>query len=164
MHKLTKCLRHITAGLTVFLVVGCGTTATKESHPSLANSSDSDAAKVYFLRTNPGFNGVVGNAFKISLAGQELLTIAKGEYILVHLKNYSGDVVVESTQVIDQRRMNTQVTVEESGSFTFDESRTYYIAFRESYTGYIPYEVSEGAARDLAASLKPVGAAIAAPL
>ncbi len=81
MRVLTKYLRHFTTGLLVLLVAGCGTTAIKESHPLLANSSVGNIAKVYFIRPDPGFRGVMGNAFTISLGGQELLTIAKGEYV-----------------------------------------------------------------------------------
>ena len=100
MRVLTKYLRHFTTGLLVFIVTGCGTTATKESHPLLANSSVGNIAKVYFIRPDPGFRGVMGNAFTISLGGQELLTIAKDEYTLVYLKYYSGDVTIESSRAI----------------------------------------------------------------
>ncbi len=164
MRKLTTYIGKFTTGVIVFLVVGCGATATKESHPLLANSSDGNIAKVYFIRPDPGFQGVMGNSFKISLADQELLTIAKGEYTLIYLKHYSGDVTVESSTVVNQRGINTQVTVKESQPFTFDESKTYYITFRESPRGYVPYNITEVAARNLAIKLKPIGKAIASPL
>ncbi len=156
--------------LLVFLVAGCGTTTIKESHPLLANSSVGNIAKVYFIRPDPGFRGVMGNAFTISLGGQELLTIAKGEYTLVYLKYYSGDVTVESSTVVNRGGMNTQVTVKESLPSKFDESRTYYITFKEyrggmnQGTSYIPYRISEDVARNLASKLKPIGKAVAAPL
>ena len=170
MRVLTKYLRHFTTGLLVLLVAGCGTTAIKESHPLLANSSVGNIAKVYFIRPEPGFRGVMGNAFTISLGGQELLTIAKGEYTLVYLKYYSGDVTVGSSTVVKRDGMNTQVTVKESLPFKFDESKTYYITFEEYQRGmmqgtsYIPYSITEDVARNLASKLNPIGQAVAAPL
>ncbi len=164
MYKLIKFCRFFAPGIMFLLVVGCGSTATMESHPLLANASNSDAAKVYFLRTDPGFQGVMGNAFKLSLAGQQLLTLAKGEYTLVYLKPWSGDVTVESSTVVNRGGMNTQVAVKESQSFTFADARTYYIGFRESPRGYVPYNITEDDARNLASRLKPVGMAVATPL
>ncbi len=170
MRVLAKHLRHFTTGLLVFLVAACGTTTIKESHPLVANSSVGNVAKVYFIRPDPGFRGVMGNAFTISLGGQELLTIAKGEYTLVYLKYYSGDVSVESSTVVNRGGMNTQVTVKESLPFKFDESKTYYIRFKENQKGmmqgtsYIPYSILEDVARNLASKLNPIGKAVAAPL
>ncbi len=170
MRVLTKYRRHFTTGLLVWLVAGCGSTAIKESHPLLANSSVPNIAKVYFIRPDPGFRGVMGNAFTISLGGQELLTIAKGEYTLVYLKCYSGDVTVESSTVVNRGGMNTQVTVKESLPFKFDESKTYYITFKEYQKGmmqgtsYIPYNIVEDVAQNLASDLTPIGKAVAAPL
>lgn len=170
MRMLAEGLRHLTTGLLLLLVAGCGTTATQESHPLLAQSSDGNIAKVYFLRPDPGFVGVMGNAFKISLSGQELLTLAKGEYTLVYLRPYSGDVEVESSTVVNRGGLNTQVTVQESQQFIFDESKTYFITFREIRRGvmqgssYRPYGITKDAARSLASELEPVGRAATSPL
>lgn len=153
-----------TTGLLLVLAASCGTTATSESHPLLANSTDDSTTMVYFIRPDDGFKGVKGNAFTIFLGGQQLLTIAKGEYTLVYLKPYSGDVTVESTTVINQSGMNTQVKVKESQPFTFNVSEIYYITFRESPRGYVPYSVSEDAARTMANGLTPIASAAAATL
>jgi len=89
---------------------------------------------------------------------------------LVYLKYYSGDVTVESSTVVNRGGMNAQVTVKESLPSKFDESRTYYITFKEyrggmnQGTSYIPYRISEDVARNLASKLKPIGKAVAAPL
>lgn len=164
MYRLIKFARLFAAGIMLSLFAGCGSTATTESHPLLASPSNSDSTRVYFLRSDPGFQGVMGNAFKISLAGQQLLTIAKGEYTVVYLKPWSGNVTVESSTVVNQGGMNTQVAVKESQPFTFDQSRTYYIGFRESARGYVPYTITEEDARKLASKLKPVGMAVTTPL
>ena len=164
MSRLTKSLQCFTTVWLLTAVFGCGTTATQDSHPLLSNSASDAVARVYFLRSDPGFRGVMGNAFKISLANQELLTIAKGEYTLVYLKPYAGEVSVESSTVVNQGGINTQMKVKESQPFAFDESETYYIAFKETPRGYVPYTLSEDAARKLAIDLQPVGNAISEPL
>lgn len=164
MRALTRCVQYFTTGFLVFLVVGCGTTAIQESHPLIGNSADGNVAKVYFIRPDSGFDGVKGNAFTISLDGQKLLTLAKGEYTLVNLKHYSGDVTVESSAVVNRGGMNTQVTVKESQPFVFEEATTYYVTFQESPRGYIPYCITQESARNTAKKLNPVGNAVASPL
>jgi len=148
MGLLTKYLRVFTTVLFVFLVAGCTTTAINESHSLLANSSDGNIAKVYFIRPDSGDRGVMGNAFNIYLSGKKLLTIANGEYTLVYLKYYSGDVIVESYTVINRGGRNTQVLVKESQPFKFEESKTYYVTFKEyergmrQGTSYIPNSIT----------------------
>jgi len=170
MSLLTRYLRVFITGLFLFLVAGCGTTAINESHTLVANSSVGNIAKVYFIRPDSGFRGVMGNAFSIYLGGQKLLTIANGEYTLVYLKYYSGDVTVVSSTVENRGGKNTQVTVKESLPFKFDESKAYYITFREYQRGMmqgssnIPHSITKDAARKLASKLKPVGKAVSAPL
>ena len=66
--------------------------------------------------------------------------------------------------IINQSGMNTQVKVKESQPFTFNVSEIYYITFRESPRGYVPYSVSEDAARTMANGLTPIGSAAAATL
>ncbi len=170
MSLLTRYLKFFTAGLFLSLVSGCMTTAINESHSLLAQSSDGDIAKVYFIRPDSGFRGVMGDAFTIILGGKRLLTIANGEYTLVYLNYYSGDVTVESSTVMNQGARNIPVTVKESLPFKFDESKTYYITFKEKERGvrqgtsYIPISITEDDARKLASKLKPVGKAVTAPL
>jgi len=136
----------------------------------LAQSSDQGFVKVYFLRTDPGFDGVSGNALTISLAGQDLLTLAKGEYALVYLKNYSGDVTVESSTVALRGGLNTWVKAKEAQHFDFAWPQTYYITFRKvlsdlgSGTPYVAQRITEDVAQDLARQLKPVGGAANHPL
>ncbi len=154
----------------VLFVSACGTTEIKKSHPLLADSEAGNIVKVYFIRPDPGFLGVAGNAFTILLSGNELLTIAKGEYTLVNLKPYSGDITVESTTVVNRSGMNTQITVKESLPFKFESGNTYYITFEAYERGmmqgvsYIPRSIAENTARKLAGKLKPIGKAISNPL
>lgn len=170
MMALARCLRYTTWSLFVFAMTGCGTTAVIDTHPLIAHSPDSEIAKIYFLRTDPGFDGVGGNAYTISLGGQDLLTIAKGEYALTYLKNYSGDVTVESSTVVYRGGLNTWVKIEESQHFNFQGPETYYVTFRKVYNdsimgaSYIPLSITEDIAKRLARELKPVGNARNQPL
>lgn len=170
MKMIIKSFKHLTTVFLVLLIVGCGSTAIIKSHPLLTIPSIDKVVKVYFIRPDPGFRGVMGNAFTILLDEQELLTIAKGEYTLVYLKPYSGIVTVESTTVINRGGMNSQTTVKESLPFKFDEGKTYYITFNEHQRGmmqgtsHIPVSITRDAARNLASKLKPIGKAINAPL
>ena len=170
MNTLTKRLRYFAYGLFVFVVSGCGTTAIMETHPLLADPLNDKAAKVYFIRPDSGFDGVRGNAYKISLDGQNLLTIAKGEYTLVSLKEYSGDMTVESSDVVNRGGLNSWTKVKGSRRFHFEGSKTYYITFSQGLhdpfqgTAYFPVGMTEIDAKKMANTLKPIGAAVAHPL
>ena len=118
-------------GLSLSFLSACGTTAVMESHPSLARLGDSNAAKVYFLRPDIGYHGVMGNAFSISLNDKELLTLANGEYALVYLQPVSGVVTVESSTVKNEGGKNVMTKVKESRPFSFDAGKTYYLAFQD---------------------------------
>jgi len=167
MKKFSNQIIFFLIGILVLLVTACGTTEIKKSHPLLASSTDRNIARVYFIRPDPGFVGVMGNAFTIYLSDKELLTIAKGEYTMVNLKPFSGAVTVESSTVVNVSGMNTQIKVNESLPFKFEEGQTYYITFEEYQRGmmqgvsYIPRSITEDSARNLARKLKPIGNAIA---
>ena len=62
-------------GFAVSLLSSCGTTTVVTSHPSLAPPGDGKAAKVYFLRPDIGYTGVMRMAFTLSLDDKELLTL-----------------------------------------------------------------------------------------
>ena len=150
-----------------FVLVGCGTTAVMHTHPLLDISSSSDSINVYFLRPDFGFDGVSDFSFTISINDQKLLTIAKGEYTLVSMKTYSGDITVQFHDVVNRAGMNSWTKSKETRPFDFLSGNTYYITFRREYTGYftyIPYSISEKEAKNLAHDLKPVGDAKILPL
>jgi len=170
LNTRTKRLRYFACGLFVFIAVGCGTTAIMQTHPLLADPLNVKAAKVYFIRSDSGFDGVRGNAYTISLDGQDLLTISKGEYTLVYLMEYSGDMTVVSSDVVNRGGLNTWIKVKGSRRFLFEGSKTYYITFERSLhdpfqgTAYIPTGITETVAKRMAGTLKPIGEAVAHPL
>jgi len=152
----------------LLFIAACGTTAIVESHPALAPSNETNAAKVYFLRPDIGYRGVAGNAFSIAMDGQELLTLAKGEYALVHIRPFSGTLTVESSTVVNQSGRNVMTNVKELQPFSFEAGKTYYVTFRQNQQGwlsgggssYIPILISSEEAKRTANGLKPVGKAL----
>jgi len=172
MKTIKRSYAWLLISLSLSFIAACGTTAIVESHPALAQTDGSNVAKVYFLRPDIGYRGVMGNAFSISLDSKELLTLAKEEYALLYLSPLSGTVTVESSTVISQDGMNAMTKVKESRPFSFDAGQTYYLAFsvnqRDWFSGggvsYSPILISDGAASEAANGLKPVGKAIQDPI
>ena len=113
-------------GFALPLLSSCGTT-TVASHPSLAPTGDGNAARVYFLRPDIGYTGVMQRAFTLSLDGKDLLTLATGEYALAYLKPASAIVTVESWTV--PYGSSAMTKVKESRPFLFEAGKTYYLAF-----------------------------------
>ena len=158
--------------LSLSLLAACGSTAVMESHPSLARPGDSNAAKVYFLRSDIGYWGVMGNAFSISLDEKELLTLAKGEYALVYLQPVSGMVTVESSTVKNQGGMNVMTKVKESRPFSFDGGKTYYLAFQANQqdwmsgggTSFVPMLITGTAVIEATNKTKAIGRALQEPI
>ena len=158
--------------MSLLLITACGTTAIVESHPAFAQPGETNAAKVYFLRPDIGYRGVMGNAFSISLDGKELLTLAKGEYALVYLRPISGTVTVKSSTVVNQGGMNVMTSVKESQSFSFEAGKKYYVAFRQNQhswlsgggVSYIPVLITDKSASETANGLKAVGKAAQEPI
>lgn len=165
METIYRALVLMLLGLSMLVIGACGTTQVVESHPALVASGDEPVARVFFLRPNIGYHGVMGNAFSIEIAGQPLLTLAKDEYTLVHVRAFSGDLTVRSSTVVNRAGMNTMTKVEETRPFVFEAGQTYYVAFRPNSQGwlssggtsYIPVLISSEEAKKIASGLKAVG-------
>ena len=173
--------------LLVTLMCGCST-KIEANHPALRESFDNNSVALYVLRPKESFNGVRGLPYAIKLDGEKLLTIAKGEYTLVYIKPFSGEITVCYWSVTDRgtgyiiggESKNTMERHEKTGKFTFEAQRTYYLSFEEVQdgvsnphiprllyvpeTGYAPRSLSFFEALRLSKKLKPVGAAIDNPI
>lgn len=172
MRSIVRTCAFLSLGVFLLLLSSCGTTAVMESHPSLIQAGGSDSAKVYFLRPDIGYHGVMQNAFSISLGDKELLTLANGEYALVHLRSVAGLVTVESSTV----QSGVQTRVKESRPFSFEAGQTYYVAFQANRPGvvgamlfgggtsYVPVLVTAAEARKAADQTKPIGRAVQDPI
>jgi hypothetical protein len=141
----------------------CGSTTVVTSHTSLAPASDGNAAKVYFLRPDIGYTGVMRMAFTLSLDDKELLTLALGDYALAYLKPYSGPLKVESWAV---PTAGTMTKVRQFGHFSFEAGQTYYLAFdpQESGTSFSPILITAREAAGTAGRTTPVGKALQEPV
>ena len=149
-------------GFALPLLSSCGTTTVVTSHTLLTSASDGNAAKVYFLRPDIGYTGVMRLAFTLSLDDKELLTLALGDYALAYVKPYSGLVKVESFAV----RSSNMTKVQQFGHFSFEAGRTYYLAFdpRESGSLFSPILITAHEAAGTAGRTTPVGAALQEPV
>jgi len=144
------------------------------SHPSLAPTGDGNSAKVYFLRPDIGYTGVMKMAFTLSLNDKELLTLGTGEYALAYLQPVSGLVTVESFTVVQGGAMTK---VKESRHFSFETGKTYYLAFgprtlwptsrnqqQWGGTSFAPVLITDAEGRGTALRTRPVGSAVQDPI
>lgn len=140
------------------------------NHPLLIDQAENAAATVYFIRPDAGFRGVMGRAVSVRIDGEELLKLAKGEYALVRLKPWTGEIVVNSSTVVMMGGMNTMKSVEESRPFSFAAGETYYVFVSEMVrvagggSSFVPTSMNREQAVEAAADLAATGIAAAAPL
>ena len=157
--------RWMCLALTVALASGCaGSTSLRPSHPLIVSEGATGRAKVYFIRPDPGFRGVMDMPVTISLGGAELLSLAKGQYTLIPLASGSTEVKVESYTVVGPS--NTMTLVSTTTQLTFAPGATQYLVFELVPRGilagsvFLPRQVSRDSAQDAVRGLTPVGMAI----
>lgn len=155
--------------LVVASITGCaGSTSVQSTHPLIATGAVVERAKVYFIRPDLGFRGVMDMSLTISFEGAELLTLAKGQYTLIPLASGSADMKVESYTVVGPS--NTMTPVSTTTQLTFSPGGTYYLVFELIPRGglegsvFVPNEVSRDRALDTVRGLRPVGMAIDDPI
>ncbi|MGE3162977.1 MAG: hypothetical protein AB7K53_13180 [Burkholderiales bacterium] len=164
---------HVLKWLPVVLVVawlsGCaGTTSVQQSHPLMASAGTPDGAKVYFLRPDPGFRGVMDKPLTISLGGSEILALAKGQYTLLLLKPGTSQMKLDFHTVAGPS--NTMTPVSATFPLTLSPGGTQYLVFDLVPRGlgagstFIPRQVPRDRAIELAKGLSAVGAAVGEPL
>jgi len=165
--------------LFIFVVLvsagGCvGSTVIQSSHPLIAREGATETAKVYFIRPDPGLYGVMDMPVSISLAGAELLTLAKGQYTLVQLAAGTTELKANS-YTVDGAGSMTKVS--SNTQLSFSSGETHYLVFemvprpiplfgRPGGFVFLPRRVSRGSALDAVQGqgLTPVGAAVAEPI
>ena len=154
---------------------GCvGSTVIQSSHPLIAREGATETAKVYFIRPDPGFYGVMNMPVSISLAGAELLALAKGQYTLVQLAAGTTELKANSYTVDDHGYMTK---VSSNMQLSFSAGETHYLVFEmvprptPLFGGgggfvFLPRQVSRGSALDAVQGqgITPVGAAVAEPI
>ncbi len=151
-------------------VLEAASTKINKKHPLLSTETSDAAASVYFIRPSAGFRGVMGRRLSIRLDGEELLKLKKGQYTLVRLKPWEGQVVVKSSAVVMVGGGNSMIKVEEARHFAFVAGEYYYILMseriRDMYQGssFPPIPIPRERAVEITASLTPVGDAVEVPL
>ena len=146
--------------MAILALVSCGSTSVNRSHPLVARPDDPESGRVYFLRPDEGFSGVRMNAAAVKVGGEELLTLRPGEYCLVHLKPYDGEVFVTSWGVVGGA-MTRQT---EGGILEVVAGGVHHVYLYPIPTGYVPAQVTESEAREASAHLKAIGAAAIEPI
>ena len=166
--------------LFIFVVLfsggGCvGSTVIQSSHPLIAREGATETVKVYFIRPDPGsYYGVMNMPVSISLAGAELLALAKGQYTLVQLAAGTTELKANSYTVDDHGYMTK---VSSNMQLSFSAGETHYLVFEmvprptPLFGGgggfvFLPRQVSRGSALDAVQGqgITPVGAAVAEPI
>jgi hypothetical protein len=152
---------------------GCvGSTVIQPSHPLIAREGATGTAKVYFIRPDPGFRGVMDRPVSISLAGAELLMLAKGQYTLIQLAAGATEVKADS-YTVDGRGSLTKAS--SNTHLSFSAGVTHYLVFElvprpypllgpHEGSMFIPFQVSRDRALNAVQGLTPVGLAVAEPI
>lgn len=146
---------------------GCaGTTTVQQNHPLFASEEVVEKTKVYLIRPDPGFNGVMDRPVTISLGGLEMLNLAKGQYTLLSLKSGSAEMKVGAYTVSGGSLMAVSSTTQ----LTFFPGATQYLVLEMRSFGFqagsefIPRQVQRDHALRLAGDLSPVGMAVREPI
>jgi Ankyrin repeats (3 copies)/Ankyrin repeat len=155
--------------LLLFFLTACGTTAVIGSNSQLAQAGQIDSAKVYFLRPDVGYFGLEANAVSISIDGEKLLTLAKGEYTLVYLQPITGKVTVEALVPRTASGKTVVTTVKASEQVKLEAGKSYHIAVCKRYgkpeeSLSFPVLIEGSYANEGSGALRPVGDAIHEPL
>ena len=156
-------------GVATSCLASCtGTTSIQEGHPLLAAVDAPNIAKVYFLRPDPGFRGVMDRPLKIRCDDQDLLALAKGQYTLLALKPGVTQMSLSFFTVVGP--LNTLTPRSTTTTLTLSSGTTKYLVFELAPGGisggstFIAKESSRDFARKIAKDLSPVGLAISTPL
>ena len=154
------------------LAAACGgKTTTVETHPHVSRSAIG-TAKVYFLRPNVGYELVERGAFKVSLEGEELLSIQPGEYTLVYLKPGPGSLSVEGTTVMSRNGKSFRSKVKHASAIPLQAGRTYYVGFVKHArsitdgggTSFSAVVLPEEQVTGILKTVKPIGLALLQPI
>lgn len=161
--------RGLCAALALAALAACaGTTSVQRMHPLIATGATQDRTRVYFIRPDPGFKGVMDFPLTVVLGGAELMKLAKDTYTLLTLESGSAALKLEYYAVAGPSNRMTSVST--SAELSLVPGKTEYLVFELATRGalsgsaFVPRRVSRERALDLAQGLLPVGAAIADPL
>lgn len=164
-----QALQGLCVAVVVAWLAGCaGTTSVQQSHPLIAPAGAADGAKVYFIRPDPGFRGVMDRPLAISLEGAEILALAKGQYTLLLLKPGTSQMKLDFHTVVGPS--NTMTPVSTTTPLTLSPGAAQYLVFDLVPRGlgagstFVPRQVPRDRALEVVRGLSPVGMAVREPL
>lgn len=164
-----QALKRLCLAAIIALLSGCaGTTSVQQSHPLFAPAGAADGAKVYFIRPDPGFRGVMDKPLTISLGGAEILALAKGQYTLLLLKPGTSQMKLDFHTVVGPS--NTMTPASTTFPLTVSPGRAEYLVFELVPRGlgagstFVPRQVPRDRAIEVARGLSAVGMAVREPL
>ena len=148
-----------------------GTTTIRENHPVIASATATEQTRVYFMRPDPGFRGVMDRPLTINVDGRELVSLAKGQYALLPLKSGGVEMTLDSYTVAGFN--NTLTAVSNIAPVTLPAGSTLYLIFvlvlrdpLDVMAGsvFAPRPVSREIALEISRGLSPVGMAVRQPI
>jgi hypothetical protein len=147
---------------------GCAATRIQSSHPLVQKNVSAPSARVYFIRPRTERTmGIADDVLHIELDQRQLLTLAKGEYVVVDLK--PGPVVTTVKSMTIWGPDSKIKEMAKSQEFTFDEGKTYFIVmnmidgeFRGIF--FMPEAVDLLTAKEISKQLRAVGKARNEPI
>ena len=164
-----QALRVLCVAVVVAWLAACaGTTSVQQSHPLIAPAGAADGAKVYFIRPDPGFRGVMDRPLAISLEGAEILALAKGQYTLLLLKPGTSQMKVDFHTVVGPSNTMTPVSI--TTPLTLSPGASQFLVFDLVSRGlgagstFVPRQVPRDRALEVVRGLSPVGMAVREPL
>jgi hypothetical protein len=161
--------RTLCAALILAALAGCtGMTSVRNTHPLIATGATLEKTRVYFIRPDPGFQGVMDFPLTVVLGGSELMKLAKGSYTVLTLESGSAAMKLEYYAVAGPSNRMTSVST--TAELHLAPGQTEYLVFELASRGtlsgpvFVPRLVPRERALDLAQGLLPVAGAIADPL
>lgn len=156
---------NLAAAALLSALLGCSVLPTNTQivagHPWLEPQTDALSATVYFLRPKTERSmGTADNAVRIDVAGQPLLMLAKGEYVLLHLRAGEAKVSVTCLSMMGPKDELREVT--RTRTLSLAPGQTYFLLVEPidgEFRGvrFIPRIIDLATAKELAQGLRAVG-------
>lgn len=146
----------------------CTATRVAGDHPLVSGGAGGPSATVYFLRPEPERRmGFADNPVTIELNQDRLMKLGRGEYTVVQLAPRESTFTLRN---LTEAGPNWNVKeLERQYRFELAPGQTYYLVVRAidgEFRGihFVAESVDSGTARQVAATLRPAGAARSAQL
>ncbi len=162
----------VAAGIWVIMVAvllsACTTTRIDRGHSLIQSDASASYASVYFIRPNTEHpQGFADNPLAVSVNGERLMRLGKGEYTLVHLKARDISVTMKNQTQVRGRWEVTEM--EQTRNFNLEPGQTYYILAHSvdgEFRGvtFVPESVALFDVKQIKAPLRAAGAAKSSPI